>query len=138
MNVQKNLKLFQVLFMSKYEIRMTDRKGHGSILLVEADSIEKAKDLSIEKANKFLDERRYFDKFRSFMTEPYKAIRTVNVVEVNAINERKVTDRDGNERLRYDYVTKRKGNKFQLELRYLKLTYDDGSVESNEWYVTKD
>ena len=74
-----------------------------------------------------------------FFESQFKPIRTPKVVEIVAKkgSEETYTSRDGTQKTRYEWITKRGGHKFKLTLNYVEFKFKDGSSERNEWYVVK-
>lgn len=125
--------------MSKYQIQFTDSKGYGSFEYFDADTKEQALELAVETANNYLHRQYQSRRFRMWFEDQFKPIRTPKVVEIVAKkgSEETYTSRDGTQKTRYEWITKRGGYKFKLTLNYVEFKFKDGSSERNEWYVVK-
>lgn len=125
--------------MPKYQIQFTDSKGHGSFEYFDADTKEQALELAVETANNYLRRQYQSNRFCMFFESQFKPIRTPKVVEIVAQkgSEETYIARDGTQKTRYNWITKRGGHKFKLTLNYVEFKFNDGSSERNEWYVLK-
>ena len=106
--------------MSKYQIQFTDSKGYGSFEYFDADTKEQALELAVETANNYLHRQYQSRRFRMWFEDQFKPIRTPKVVEIVAKkgSEETYTSRDGTQKTRYEWITKRGGYKFKLTLNY--------------------
>ena len=127
--------------MSKYQIQFLDSNGSGSFEYFDADTKEQALELAVETANNYLNQKYNWLRINPpmFFESQFKPIRTPKVVEIvtKKGSEETYTSRDGTQKTRYNWITKRGGHKFKLTLNYVEFKFKDGSSERNEWYVVK-
>lgn len=127
--------------MLKYQIQFVDSTGCGSYDYFEADTQEQALELAVETANNHLKQKYHWQRINPpmFFESRYKPVRTPKVVEIVAVkgSEEVYTSRDGTQKTRYKWITKRGGHKFKLTLNYIEYKFKDGSSERNVWYVIK-
>lgn len=127
--------------MSKYQIQFLDSNGSGSFEYFDADTKEQALELAVETANNYLKQKYNWLRINPpmFFESQFKPIRKPKVVEIVAKkgSEETYTSRDGTQKTRYEWITKRGGHKFKLTLNYVEFKFKDGSSERNEWYVVK-
>lgn len=127
--------------MMKYQIQFVDSSGCGSYDYFDADTQEQALELAVEIANNHLKQKYHWQRINPpmFFESRYKPVRTPKVVEIIAVkgSEEVYTSRDGTQKTRYKWITKRGGHKFKLTLNYIEYKFKDGSSERNEWYVIK-
>ena len=132
-------KHLQGLQMSKYQIRFTDRRGHGSFEYVDAETVDEAKELAVSKANEYLKQKRHWEMIHEplWFESAFKPIRVVNVVEIIKTEREMNVSRNGitTREIRPEWITKRSGNKFKLKLSYIQFKFSDGSIDLNEWYA---
>jgi len=121
--------------MARYQIRITDRSGCGIFEYFEADTIDEAKEISVDVSNAFLWKRRIYD--TSTWWTKYKPIQTINVVELKEIKLRdeELITKYETVHPKIKWVTKRGGNKFKLHLSFIEVTFKDGVKKRDEWYT---
>lgn len=105
--------------ITKYQIRITDKRGCGHFLYFEAKDVDKEK-VACKTANEDLAKRSENDRLYGFSVFhlPYKPIKTISVVEYD--NEKK--------------CPKRCGKKFKLRITFIEKRYLSGLRVRNEWY----
>ena len=139
----------------KYQIRLTDRKGHGYFQYFDASSKEEARKKAPEVANDFLKKKRErYDLFYclTFGFSPEKIHKRVVVqeqfeYEFSCFNHKtesswctskvlpsNLNSDDWVKGTRKEWKKKRGGDSFKLQLIFVELGFSDGTKERNEWY----